>query len=220
MRESFQGTELYKRTLADHHCEEDAPDANKEPRDRLRASLLSFRENAAAVVSRIAASIPFLTQHEVSHLDGLWNVADNIIGPDFPVNPLEAYVFGCAVLLHDAALCPEAYDGGLDGLRSSIAWKDAFAIEAQSCDVEDEAIAASDFSALRQLNATQASKLGSMSWPGPDTNEPLFLIEDAHIRKHLSDLIGTIAASHHWSIEEVNSRSDTQFNAPAEFPRE
>ena len=79
---------------------------------RLVTSLRGARDRVGHLTSRIAASLSSLTMHDSSHLDGLWTVAGTIAGKDFLLNPLEGYLFGSAVLLHDAALCFEAYSGG------------------------------------------------------------------------------------------------------------
>jgi hypothetical protein len=214
MGESFERTQLWSRTLAVHS------DHFAVERARLRTSYLSLRKNVGFVVSRVAAFVPQLTQHEISHLDGLWEAADVIVGDEFPINPLEAYVFGAAVLLHDAGLCPEAYKDGLEGLRSSREWKDAFEFENRKGE-SDRNVDAADFSTLRVLHARQAAELATCSfWRDPDSKDQMFLIEDVHIRKHLGHLVGQIAASHNWPIEDVQSRFGGQYNAIAEFPRD
>ena len=70
--------------------------------------------------------LPGLTLHDVTHLDALWETADLIAGDKYPLNPLEAFVFGSAVLLHDSAMCWEAYANGQQGVRNTTEWKDAF----------------------------------------------------------------------------------------------
>jgi len=77
-------------------------------------------------VGRIASALPNLTQHDISHLDALWETATLIAGKDYPINPLEAFVFGGAILLHDSALSFEAYSGGITAIRSTIKWQDAY----------------------------------------------------------------------------------------------
>ncbi|MCC3797960.1 ATP-binding protein [Vibrio parahaemolyticus] len=188
-------------------------------REELRSSFINFREKATHLVSNIAGALPGLTQHDISHLDALWEVADLICGDDYPINPLEAYVFGGAVLLHDSALCFEAYDGGIDGVRQTTIWKDSFASLQESM-APEEAERIADFSALRSLHASQAEKLAETSWEDPSTGQDIFLIENGTLRKHLGKLIGQIAASHHWSIEEVGSKLPQQANALAGFPRD
>ncbi|AMF99379.1 ATP-binding protein [Vibrio harveyi] len=207
----IEHTGLWKRTLDPQH------DGYEVKREELRSSFINFRDKAAHLVSKISGALPGLTQHDISHLDALWEVADLICGDEYPVNPLEAYVFGGAVLLHDSALCFEAYDNGIDGVRETTVWKDSFA---SLPDDNEEAKKIADFSALRYLHASQAEKLTEMSWSDPGTGQLIYLIENSTLRKHLGKLIGQIAASHHWSIEEVDSKLPQQVNVLPGFPRE
>ena len=130
-------------------------------------------------------------------------------------------MFGGAVLLHDSALCFEAYTGGKDGLRDSIEWKDAFAsIAARGThSTTEQNQNEADFAAMRLLHASRAGELASSSWNDPD-GEALYLIESVELRKHYGTLIGQIASSHHWSIEDVSSKLSVQLNAPASMPRD
>jgi hypothetical protein len=107
----------------------DADQEIERKKELLRSVLLRFREHASVVTSRISATFPELTVHDVTHLDALWEIADVIAGENYPLNPLEAFVFGGAILLHDAAHCFEAYEGGQLAVRSTLAWRDAFASE-------------------------------------------------------------------------------------------
>src|SRR3569833_503434 len=103
-------------------------DPLKSERDLLRAELSRFRTHASVLVRHVAAAFPNLTIHDISHLDALWDIGSIIAGPSYDIKPKEAFCFGGAVLLHDAALCFEAYDGGRDAVRNTITWKDAFAL--------------------------------------------------------------------------------------------
>ncbi len=128
------------------------------------------------------------------------------------------------MLLHDAALCFEAYEDGLDGIRKTIHWRDALAAE-QSRNSERETPlstpaveAAADFSTVRLLHADQAPKLIDRAWIDHDTSDQIFLIEDTELRKCFGSIIGQIAASHNWNIEDVESRLPRQINAPGDWP--
>ena len=215
--EQIERTSLWQKTLASPE-----KDDNKNERDLLRTALLSFRKNTEQLVSRIAAVLPGLTRHEISHLDGLWETASLIAGENYPLTPLEGFVFGGSVLLHDSALCFEAYEGGVEGLRGTTIWKDAHVAEADknSHASEEELKAAADFATLRQLHADQSFKLAEKSWKDPDTGQDIYLIENYQLRKHLGQLIGQIASSHHWDIEKVASILRNQVNALSDFPRE
>ena len=182
---------------------------------RLVTSLRLIRGNVEDLTSRIAVSLPELTIHDISHLDALWEVADSVAGSDFPLNPIEAYVFGAAVLLHDAGLCFEAYSGGRDALHETLEWRDAYGRLSRTPgdmrNLEQEA----DFEALRALHASQASRLAVEPWK--DDEGELYLIDDRTLRENYGELIGDLASSHHWNLEMVVSRFVTPRPAAAFF---
>jgi hypothetical protein len=209
----YQNTGLWTRSFGQ------ISDANKEQLEQLTAAYSLFRRRAAELTSQIFKSLPALTLHDVTHLDALWETADLIAGSDYPLNPAEAFVFGGAVLLHDSALCFEAYRGGQEGLRESVEWRDAFAalsVKHPSAPEADKAKHA-DFFALRALHASRAADLANEYWTDPE-GERFYLIENVELRKHFGQLIGKIASSHHWPIEDLTSRLQSQLNAPAFLP--
>lgn len=213
----IKNTSLWNVSLA-----EVKDDKYSEQRDDLRSSFLKFRNNASMLVSQISGVLPGLTQHDITHLDALWETASIICGDDYPLSPLEAFVLGGSILLHDSALCFEAYENGVEGVRETVTWKDHYASLKDQCsnEKEEEDQSSADFAALRSLHAQQAEELGEMGWRDPDTNQELFLIENPTLRKHLGKLIGQIAASHHWNIDDVISRLPNQVNTLSSYPRE
>ena len=197
---------LWKRTLGQ---------SGQDPHvQRLVVSLRHTRERAGHLTARIASALPGLTIHDISHLDALWDVAHIIAGDDFELNPLEAYVFGCAVLLHDAGLCFEAFSGGRAAIRETVRWRDARRRLASSVPVEDVDHEA-DFEALRSLHANQAEQLAVSAWEG-ENGPTVYMINDPELREHYGTLIGQIAASHHWDIEDV-ARQFAEPRPPAPF---
>jgi hypothetical protein len=191
-------------------------------RERLRSEFFKFRKRAGILVAQIAKAFPNLTVHDITHLDRLWEIASLVAGPKYPINPLEAFVLGGAFLLHDAGLCFEAYEGGLQAVRQTIDWKDAISAEKSRATGQNESDQESvaDFVTLRNIHARQAEHIVEKSWIDPDTKQPRFLIEDFEIRKHLGGLIGKLAASHNSSIEEVADNFRDQVNSFAGFPTE
>lgn len=171
---------------------------------RLATSLRGIRAKVRQLASRIAGSLPELTIHDVSHLDALWDVASTIAGPDYPLNPLEAYVFGASVLLHDAGLCFQAYSGGQDALRTTLEWRDAHGrlsrVAGDSPKLKQEA----DLEALRTLHASKAASLATEPWRAE--GHELYIIDDHDLRENYGALIGDIASSHHWDLDMVASR--------------
>jgi hypothetical protein len=215
--ERIKNTFIWKRALAPI---ENEPYADK--KEELRSAFMKFRENTSFLVSNISRKLPELTQHDISHLDALWEIASLITGENYPINPLEAFVLGGSILLHDSALCIEAYENGETGLRETIEWKDAFSDINEKNPFEDVAILKSqaDFIALRQLHAVQAETLIERRWTDPETGQLIYLLENQLLRKHLGKLIGQIAASHHWDIEFISSKLSSQQNSISTFPRE
>jgi hypothetical protein len=105
---------LWRRTLGDQS------DGLNPQREMLRQAFLSFRDRIAQLVGEIGGLLPELTVHDITHLDALWRVANEIAGPDYPLNPAEAFVLGGTFLLHDAAHVLAAYEDGLAGIKRSI----------------------------------------------------------------------------------------------------
>ncbi|HYV28928.1 MAG TPA: ATP-binding protein, partial [Candidatus Eisenbacteria bacterium] len=112
----FEQSGLWRATLANQGDD----DQSSREREQLRNAFYSFRKNTDVLVGRIANELPDLTKHDISHLDALWETATLIAGDSYPMNPLEGFVFGGAILLHDAALCFEAYSGGINAIRSTV----------------------------------------------------------------------------------------------------
>jgi hypothetical protein len=201
--------------------EAEATPAENDSLNLLKATYATFRDRAAALTAQIGKTLPNLTIHDVTHLDALWETADLIAGDEYPLNPAEAFVFGGAILLHDAALCFEAYSGGQAGLRELVEWKDAIAaIDARdTSSIVDQKWDEADFATMRILHAQRAAELGSASWTDPD-GDKFYLIESVELRRHYGTLIGQIAASHHWPIEDVSSKLPPQLNALSSMPRD
>jgi len=191
----------------------------------LRHSFLSFRERVADLVSTLGSELPNLTVHDITHLDALWRVANEIAGDGYPLNPAEAYILGGAFLLHDAAHVLAAYPGRLGEIKQTDHWQDFVAqrsggVQPLAGSQEERATI---FQVLRHLHAEQAHKLPSQSWAVGTEGDRLYLIESYDLRSYYGDLIGEIASSHHWSPDKVANRfkdrrvSCPTFLAPADW---
>ena len=207
MTNEMEESPLWKRTFAE---------PNNPNVTRLVTSLRVSRERVGQLTSRVAASLPSLTMHDLSHLDALWTVAGTIAGEDFHLNPLEGYLFGSAVLLHDAALCFEAYSGGQQAVRDTVEWRDAYnrCLGAQGT-VDTDSV---DFEALRRLHPARGGSLATEPWES-EQEGPQYIIEDEGLRIQYGPLIGEIASSHHWKIDHVAERFPSHGHRPRSFPR-
>ena len=214
----YQNTSLWKRTLG-------KKDNTTEP---FRISFEKARENAMFLLDKIRIDFPNLTVHDITHVDSLWNVADTIIGDEYEINTLDGYVWGIAFLIHDAALSYETV-GGIDELRKTTEWQDAYADGPGDIDME-EFKKTCDFEAIRSLHAKKAeSILGETFHRNNGTtfyiineditiyndNSPILIPQDT-----FNESIGKIAASHHWSIDEVESKLSNQIDPPYGLPND
>lgn len=212
MTETLQTYRLWTVTLGSQK------DAFERSRETLRQSLGSFRGRVEKLVAAISSELPGLTVHDITHLDALWRVADQIAGENYPLNPAEAYVLGGAFLLHDAAHVMAAYPGGMAEIRKTPQWRDLIAQRYDGCDPERDSVAEKSaiFQVLRHLHAEQAHRLATLSWKAPGSSDALHLIENFDLRQYYADLIGEIAASHHWSPAKTAARfRDRRVSCPA-----
>ncbi|MFJ3450605.1 ATP-binding protein [Pseudomonas sichuanensis] len=196
---------------------------HKNDRERLKNSILKFRDRSAQLASEIRTDLPDLTIHDISHLDSLWETASQIVGENYPLTPTEVYVLGGAILLHDLAMSIAATPGGLEELKKTQLWSDTThakykqrhkrpatpeEIRFPSEEIFKEVI----FEILRKIHAESAEKLALTSFKYK--KEQLHLIEDAELRLAYGGIIGEIAHSHWWSISEIERRFTETIGTP------
>ncbi len=187
-------------------------------RGNLEESYVRARYNAEYLLSKIRKDFPNLTVHDISHVDGLWQVASVIIGKDYTLNPLEGFVLGCAFIMHDAVLSYDAV-GGVDRLRSTITWKDYYVdFKKKESLSQEEQLYETDFVTIRKLHADYVKDLYRQLFYRDD-GSCFYIIEDRSLRKHFGEIICKIAASHHWNYDDVE-RLGRQLPAPSGFPQE
>lgn len=215
---TFQDTHLWRDALAERQGD-DASQA----RDRLRSQLLGMRQRVRQLISHIPADCKDLTVHDLTHLDALWDSAQQVCGEEWSLNPAEAFVFGAAVLIHDAALTALAYPEGRSGLKKTTLWADLAASRKTGSDTpkdlglspeQEESVL---FEVLRTLHAEQAKILCLQDWSTFGSG-PQYLIEDSELRTAYGESIGRIAASHHWNAEALQDELMTQFGGSPTLP--
>ena len=211
-------------SLWKNHLSRRDDDPHSQARERLRSELTSMRSKTNQLVSRIQADCPGITVHDATHLDALWEIADILTNDQFELNPAEVFVFGGAVLLHDAGMAAAAYP---HGIRETLQWRDAVASLARNQDLElpdgfestqvPEALAvAAQFLALRDLHADQALFLATREWRLSNSGV-VHLLESGDLRSAYGELIGRIASSHHWDVWDLPSLGST-VGVPPGFP--
>ena len=144
----------------------------------------------------ICKDFPQLTDHSVEHSDSLWHIASLLAGSNYPINPLEAFILGCAFLVHDSVLSYKAIGGRLK-LRDTIEWKDQYQDIAGTEFDSEEGKRNIDFKVIRRLHAKECVDLLLRDF-STSQGSVFYLLSDNELRTHYGELIGQIASSHHW----------------------
>lgn len=224
---AYKNTTLWLRTLSE--VVEEPHNHAAEQRARLRAAFIKFRERARVLAGEIHQDLPGFTVHDISHLDALWEIATTIAGDDYFLTPTEAFVLGGAFLVHDLGMGLAAYPQGIAGLKSETNWQDTLTVafhdayarspfpeELENPPDDVEKIAVSEM--LRSLHAQRAEQLTSVSW---STNGQQYaLLEDTDLQRDLGPIIGRIAHSHWWGVEQLREEFDVSIGAPHGCPNE
>ena len=192
-----------------------APQEQEYFRDRY----LSMRDKVVMLASRIATDLPDFTVHDVNHIDALWETASIVAEGSIAMSPAEAFVFGAAVLLHDAALSIAAFPNGLADIKKTVAWKDTIARFSSEISIEGviekpapEVIKRAIPEVLRRLHAEHSAELVEQSWSLP-SGEPIFLIDDSELRYFYGRTIGLIAHSHWWPVIRIEAELNEDLGA-------
>ncbi|WP_432079961.1 HD domain-containing protein [Streptomyces sp. WAC 04229] len=189
------------------------PDPHAGQRERLRTSYTELRRKAGTLLEENARSMPDFTVHDISHVDALWETADLVCGTEVTLNPAEAYVLGCAFVLHDAAMGAAAYGTTVPEALGERRWHDLVSLayyEREGCwpdrdeldDPPAEIAEACVATAIRETHAEQAKRLVDQPWRSSAGNE-IFLIEEIQLREWYGPLIGELAASHWWPVDRL-----------------
>lgn len=229
---SYQDTALWRATLGTR----DSDDPTGEERAKLRSAFLEFRENVKPLGQEVALSVPGYTDHSIEHCDSLWDTADLIIGPEYPLTATEAFVLGGAFLIHDLAMGLAAYAGGLPEIISSRPWKDLLWAEwganaeklqfTLERDVEanptwdgisSSAVKSTLTTFLREHHAQEAENMLKKEWH-LSSGEPFYLLSSPELRHWYGEVIGKIARSHWLDVQDLEAYLPAPFGAPASLP--
>lgn len=215
----FQQTALWKNSLGDER-----QDVVAHHRLRLRTALMNMRTNVGQLITHIPADCRGLTVHDVTHLDALWSSAEQVCGQSWELNPAEAFVFGAAVLIHDAALTSIAYPEGKEALKATKLWEDLAASvlatkegsgkKPAELSIDDEQVVL--FAALRELHAKQAEDLCRQGWS--IASGEIYLLEDTELRESYGEIIGQVASSHHWNPDRIRTELHTHQGGSPTLP--
>jgi hypothetical protein len=220
----FEQTNIWQKTLA----KQLELDPHEKERELLRVEFENFREKAKILATEIGSILPEFTVHDITHIDALWETADLITKENFELTPTEAFVLGGTFLIHDLGMGLASFPNGIEELKKESIWKDTVAalfrkmfnktIQEKDLETLDKDIEkAATENTLRHLHAKHAEKLALISWKN-NKDEDIFLIENSELRESYGTIIGLIAHSHWWSVEELENKLPALLGAPSIFP--
>jgi hypothetical protein len=199
-------------------------------REQLKLAYESMRKKARYLVSLICGEIPGLTEHNIDHLDSLWDRASLVINDSDLLNPLEAFILGGSILLHDSAMTLAAYPNGLEDIKKTLEWRDhLFVFYTENKQRDKNTLTESDYNSpseeaikyvvpniLRIFHAKQAKNLALCDFKD-DKGKISYLIESEELRNHYGLLIGQLAESHWKYVNQLSDLKDV-FSASSELP--
>src|SRR5208337_2228632 len=165
-------------------------------------AIIEIRKAASTLGAKIEASMPGYTDHSVEHMDSLWWISEKVLQAEEleRFSSGEAFVLGAAFYLHDLGMASAVTASGQDEIRAKEEYKTALARFKRtnpSNEAQAERLALRE--TTRELHAVKAVDLAANPIPGLNR----FLIEDSDLRSRWAFIIGKIAASHHWTMEEL-----------------
>ncbi|MFL6109403.1 MAG: ATP-binding protein [Marmoricola sp.] len=228
---SYEQSALWERTLAPRPADPEAA-----PREQLRFAFEQFRRHVEPLASEISLSVPGYTDHSVNHCDALWDTASLVAGPDYPLNPAEAFVLGGSFLIHDLAMGLAAYEEGLPGILATESWADllwakwphlAQGLHAQALvdvgnnptwdGLSSQLVKAALTEFLRESHAAQAALILDRQWK-LSSGDPFYLLADTELRHWYGELIGKVARSHWLDVSELVNYLPGTLGTPSGLP--
>jgi hypothetical protein len=221
--QNYKENSLWKRTLGIQK----GNDSDKSQRNLLKTEYENFREKVLLLAGEISRNLPDFTNHDIKHIDALWDTADLIVPDDLDLNPAEAFVLGGAFLIHDLGMTLASYPYGLKELKEQQIWKDTAAklmkeeqgslYSIDTSKISDKIETRATEITLRDLHAKRAKELATMSWKDPQGKD-VFLMDNQELRETYGAIIGKIAYSHWIKVENLEDNLQPLQGACSDFP--
>lgn len=189
----FMNTELWQRCFV-----RPLDGINKLEISRLETALLIIRKRALSISSLIQGDLKQYTPHDITHLDDLWECISKVMHEEISINPLEGFILGCVIYIHDLALTANFYSSKAE-IEAEELYQNFLAYYKRNEYELPEEHAINDF-----LRANHAIKI--VDWHTfmyRADNRPFFLLEDSELLIDYGRIIGHIAASHGRGLQDV-----------------
>ena len=174
-------------------------------------SIVSLRAKSEALAATLVRDAGMFTDHTIRHMDALWLVTEKILTPTEidALSAAEAFLLAAGFYFHDIGM---SYAATADGRKFLEETSDYASVLSQaSCDADPGLVRSNALAyAIRVHHARIAEEMAIKPIPG--TTE--YLLEPKTIREQFGSHCGKVAASHHWSIERVESELGAKGIAP------
>ncbi|MBN1459532.1 MAG: ATP-binding protein [Armatimonadetes bacterium] len=160
----------------------------------------------------LVKTVPDFTDHSAKHMDGLWAVSECVLTEEetAALTPAEAFLVASGFYLHDAGMAYAATEEGRLRIESSAEYGGVLASFPEHLR-EDSAVRTMVLEhAVRCLHADAAVELATGRLPGTE----LFLFDAQNIRDAWGITCGQVAASHAWSLDDLEVKLGSQGVVP------
>lgn len=174
-------------------------------------AVVSLRAKSEALAATLIRDAGMFTDHTIRHMDALWLVTEKILTPTEidALSSAEAFLLAAGFYFHDIGM---SYAATADGRKFLEETSDYASVLSQaSCDADPGLVKSNALAyAIRIYHARIAEEMAIKPIPGTAD----YLLEPKTIREQFGSHCGKVAASHHWSIESVESELGAKGNAP------
>lgn len=165
-------------------------------------AIVSLRAKSEALAATLIRDAGMFTDHTIRHMDALWLVTEKILTPTEidALTTAEAFLLAAGFYFHDIGMSYAATDEGRKFLEDTPDY--AGVLSQAASDVGSDVVKAN---ALAYAIRVHHAHIAEVMAVNPILGTTDYLLEPRAIREQFGSHCGKVAASHHWSIERVES---------------
>jgi hypothetical protein len=165
-------------------------------------AIIQIRSSASLIAGLVSGVLPGYTDHSQRHMDSLWQVAGQVLteAEIRLFNSGETLLLGASFYLHDLGMAIPVTTAGREQIKTTAQYRSAYTwFERLNPRDKSRAEELAIRETTRELHARKALELATQPLPG----QGRFLIENSDFRDRWAHMLGQIAESHHWTLEQV-----------------
>jgi len=170
-----------------------------------------IRDFSISLTSEMNSIVPDFTDHSISHMDGLWRVADEILTEQefSQLSVSESFILACSFYTHDIGMAYGIIKEGRETLEVSSEYLAAYSIAIKNNEEREARNIAIQY-ASRVLHSLSSRILILEKIPSLDR----YLIENTDIRLKWANYIADVSESHNWPISVLAENIGKQNKIP------